>query len=254
MTPKFSTKTGGQLNMRALRASSVVAATALLMVATPGHTQSKQPAESNPTGVQSKSTTTQSAAKGIHRVESKEQLVQWQGSQLIGAKVEDGNGKSLGKIEDVMVDSSGRIPYAVLSFGGFLGVGDKWFAIPWNAIQIERDRDGHGVNRIVLDVTKETLERAPSFTRDKWPDTRDSQWGRDTQKFWSDTSITMAVKSQLAKQKLGTLTKIDVDTHQGVVELKGTVDNDTMRQRAIEVARQVDGVKRVVNNLKVQGS
>jgi hyperosmotically inducible periplasmic protein len=63
----------------------------------------------------------------------------------------------------------------------------------------------------------------------------------------------MAVKSKLAKEKAGTLTKINVDTRQGVVELNGTVDSAAMKQRATEVSRQVDGVRRVVNNLKVQG-
>jgi len=110
------------------------------------------------------------------------------------------------------------------------------------------------VKRIVLDVTKETLERAPSFTQDRWPDTRDPQWTRDTQKYWTDPTITMAVKSRLAKEKAGTLTKVNVDTRQGIVELNGTVDSSAMKQRAGDLAQQVDGVRRVVNNLKIQGS
>jgi sporulation protein YlmC with PRC-barrel domain len=239
--------------MRTFTAATVVTAVAMLL-ATPGHPQSKQPAESKPAAARPQTTAAQSGTKGIQRIESKEQFGQWKGSQLIGAKVEDPDGKNIGKIEDVMVDASGRVQFAILSFGGFLGVGDKWYAIPWNALQIERDREGMDVKRIVLDVTKETLERAPSFTKDRWPDTRDSQWTHDTQKFWSDTSITMAVKSKLAKEKASTLTKVNVDTHQGVVELKGTVDSSATKQRATELARQVDGVRRVVNNLKVEGS
>jgi hyperosmotically inducible protein len=71
-------------------------------------------------------------------------------------------------------------------------------------------------------------------------------------KYWSDPTITMAVKSRLAKEKAGTLTKVNVDTRQGIVELSGTVDNNAMKQRAGDLAQQVDGVRRVVNNLKVQ--
>jgi hypothetical protein len=243
--------------MRALTTSTMIAGLTLL-VAGQGYPQAKPPvgsppAQGRPQPTAQPAAATQPATKAIQQIESKEQLGSWKGSQLIGAKVEDPSGQNIGKVEDVMVDSSGRVQFAVLSFGGFLGVGEKWYAIPWNAMHIERDREGMDVKRIVLDVTKETLERAPSFARDRWPDTRDNQWTRDTQKYWSDTSITMAVKSKLAKEKAGTLTKINVDTRQGVVELNGTVDSAVMKQRATEVSRQVDGVRRVVNNLKVQG-
>lgn len=70
---------------------------------------------------------------------------------------------------------------------------------------------------------------------------------------WSDASITAAVKTKLAGTAPSTLLKVDVDTTNGIVQLNGTVDNDTTRRRASELARQVDGVRRVVNNLEVQG-
>jgi hypothetical protein len=238
----------GDRPMRALTTSTVIAGITLL-VAGQGYPQTKPPVASNQPASASKP-----AAKSIQRIESKDQLGTWKGSQLIGAKVEDPSGKNIGKIEDVMVDSSGRVQFGVLSFGGFLGVGEKWYAVPWNALHVERDSEGMNVKRIVLDVTKETLERAPSFTQDRWPDTRDPQWTRDTQKYWTDPTITMAVKSRLAKEKAGTLTKVNVDTRQGIVELNGTVDSSAMKQRAGDLAQQVDGVRRVVNNLKIQGS
>ncbi len=71
-------------------------------------------------------------------------------------------------------------------------------------------------------------------------------------KHWGDASITTAVKARLAREKASTLTKVDVDTRQGVVRLSGTVDNDRMRQRASELTRQVAGVRAVRNDLKVQ--
>jgi BON domain/PRC-barrel domain len=238
----------GDRPMRGLTTSTVIAGITLL-VAGQGYPQTKLPVASNQPASASKP-----AAKSMQRIESKDQLGTWKGSQLIGAKVEDPSGKNIGKIEDVMVDSSGRVQFGVLSFGGFLGVGEKWYAVPWNALHVERDGEGMNVKRIVLDVTKETLERAPSFTQDRWPDTRDPQWTRDTQKYWTDPTITMAVKSRLAKEKAGTLTKVNVDTRQGIVELNGTVDSSAMKQRAGDLAQQVDGVRRVVNNLKIQGS
>ncbi len=69
-----------------------------------------------------------------------------------------------------------------------------------------------------------------------------------------DASITAAVKTKLAGEKISTLTKIDVDTNRGTVYLNGNVDTAAMKTRAAELARQVKGVKDVVNNLKVQGS
>lgn len=69
-----------------------------------------------------------------------------------------------------------------------------------------------------------------------------------------DAGITTQVKAKLAGEKISTVTRIDVDTNQGVVALNGTVQSETMRARAAEVARQVKGVRDVVNNLRVQTS
>lgn len=69
-----------------------------------------------------------------------------------------------------------------------------------------------------------------------------------------DAGITTAVKAKLAGEKISTVTRIDVDTNQGVVALNGTVSSEAMRARAAELARQVKGVRDVVNNLKVQAS
>ncbi len=69
-----------------------------------------------------------------------------------------------------------------------------------------------------------------------------------------DASITAAVKTKLAGEKATTLTRIDVDTNQGVVYLNGVVENAAMKSRAAELARQVRGVREVVNNLRVQSS
>ena len=69
-----------------------------------------------------------------------------------------------------------------------------------------------------------------------------------------DAGITAKVKAKLAGEKISTVTRIDVDTNQGVVALKGTVSSEAMRVRAAEIAREVKGVRDVVNNLRVQTS
>ena len=170
-------------------------------------------------------------------------------AQVVGTAVKDASGKDAGKIEELLMDSRGQIAYAVVSFGGLMGIGDKLFAVPWNAVMVDREN-----KTAYLDVTKETLERAPSFPKDKWPDaTTDREWGSGVRTTWNDASITAAVKAKLVSEKAATLVKVNVDTHQGVVQLNGTVDSERTKQRAAALARQVDGVRQVTNNLKVQG-
>jgi sporulation protein YlmC with PRC-barrel domain len=91
---------------------------------------------------------------------------------LIGDNVRNNNGEDLGRLEEIMIDlDEGRVAYAVLSFGGFLGIGDKLFAIPWEALAVDTQNE-----EIVLDVPKKVLENAPGFDKDNWPKTTDRAW------------------------------------------------------------------------------
>lgn len=82
-------------------------------------------------------------------------------------------GEDLGKIEELMIDlDAGRIAYAVLSFGGFLGLGDKLFAIPWSALAVDTVE-----KKLILNVSKELLKQAPGFDKGNWPDMTDPAWG-----------------------------------------------------------------------------
>jgi len=93
------------------------------------------------------------------------------GSDLIGMKVEGTDGKKLGTIKDLVIDPlDGDVDYAVLDYGGFLGINDKYFAVPWEALKISDDR-----KKALLDVTKQDLKQAPGFNKKQWPDlsTRD---------------------------------------------------------------------------------
>lgn len=94
-------------------------------------------------------------------------------STLKGDRVVNRQGDDLGKIEELMVDlDNGRIAYAVLSFGGFLGMGDKLFAIPWQALSIDTVE-----KRFILGVDKELLKQAAGFDKNKWPNMADPAWG-----------------------------------------------------------------------------
>jgi sporulation protein YlmC with PRC-barrel domain len=87
-------------------------------------------------------------------------------SSINGTTVENPSGENLGDIKDLMIDlSTGRIAYCVLSFGGFLGMGDKLFAIPWEAFAIDTEDE-----KFILNVPQEKLENAPGFDKGNWPD------------------------------------------------------------------------------------
>ena len=92
---------------------------------------------------------------------------------LTGDKVVNLQKEDLGKIEHLMIDlETGRVAYAVLSFGGFLGMGDKLFAIPWSALALDTVE-----KRFILNVDKELLKRATGFDQDNWPNMADQAWG-----------------------------------------------------------------------------
>ena len=106
------------------------------------------------------------------------EINQGPGPRLMGANTLTGNdvynqdGEDLGDIKEIMLDvSSGRVSYAVLSFGGFLSLGEKLFAVPWSALKLDT------VNkRFTLNINKDRLEGAPGFDKDKWPNMADSEW------------------------------------------------------------------------------
>jgi sporulation protein YlmC with PRC-barrel domain len=102
---------------------------------------------------------------------------------LLGNDVYNSADEDLGDIKEFMIEmSTGRIAYAVLSFGGFLGMGDKLFAVPWEALRL--DTANH---RFVLDVDKETLKNAPGFDKDHWPSMADPTWATSVHRFYGTT-------------------------------------------------------------------
>lgn len=99
---------------------------------------------------------------------------------LIGNDVCDPTGESLGDIKEIMLDMrSGRIGYAVLAFGGFMGMGEKLFAVPWAALTLDTRN-----KRFTLNVEKERLKQAPGFNKDKWPDMADQAWENEVHAYW----------------------------------------------------------------------
>lgn len=99
---------------------------------------------------------------------------------LVGNDVYNKKDENLGDIKEIMLNiRTGRVSYAVLSFGGFLGMGEKLFAVPWEALTLDT------VNkRFVLDVEKNRLENAPGFDKDRWPNMADQSWAESIHAYY----------------------------------------------------------------------
>ncbi|WP_332740403.1 PRC-barrel domain-containing protein [Hydrogenophaga sp.] len=101
-------------------------------------------------------------------------------STLIGNDVFNDRDEDLGEIREIMLDvQTGRVDYAVLAFGGFLGVGEKLFAVPWAALELDTTS-----RCFVLRVSKARLESAPGFDKQHWPDMADPEWAKDVHEFY----------------------------------------------------------------------
>lgn len=101
-------------------------------------------------------------------------------SSIIGTSVVNANGDNLGDIKEVVIDpTTGRVAYSVVSFGGFMSMGEKLFAIPFSAFKYDSAE-----NEYVLDVSKDRLEAAPGFDSGNWPSMADEQWNRDVYKYY----------------------------------------------------------------------
>lgn len=99
---------------------------------------------------------------------------------LLDDRVRNSAGEDLGRIEDVVIDpDTGYSQYAIVSFGGVAGTGNKVFAIPWSALNISPSHD-----YVVLNVAKERLHRAPGFDRGDWPNMGDPVWRRSIDDYY----------------------------------------------------------------------
>ncbi len=137
--------------------------------------EKRQPAASTPAPDQERVTTQMQPATDILKIR-----------KIIGMTVENTQGSNLGEINDVVVDpKDGSIVYAVVEAGGFLGLGEKLFAIPWGAFQTVADDDDRGeLDRLILDVDKDRMQTAPGFDNDNWPNMADTQWGETVHSYY----------------------------------------------------------------------
>lgn len=105
----------------------------------------------------------------------------FRGSRIIGSNVRDPKDKKIGQIKDLILDGGrGEIAYAVVSFGGVLGVGNKLHAIPWQVL--DPSDDG---NYYILHADSETISQAPGFDKARWPDMTNQRWHAEIDRYWS---------------------------------------------------------------------
>ena len=99
---------------------------------------------------------------------------------LTGSDVKNPQGEKLGQIEEIMISlDSGHVSYAVLSFGGFMGMGDKLFAVPWSKFRPNPEDES-----MTLNVAKETLQKAPGFDKNDWPDLTQPDWHQNIHQYY----------------------------------------------------------------------
>lgn len=102
---------------------------------------------------------------------------------LLGNDVYNKQDEDLGDVKEIMLDvHNGKVSYAVLSYGGVLGFGEKLFAVPWDALKLDTLN-----KRFVLDINKERLADAPGFDKDHWPDMADQTWQGEVHSYYGTT-------------------------------------------------------------------
>lgn len=205
-------------------------------------------------------------------------------SKIIGQDVRNLNDEKIGKVEDLVVNltSSGNA-YAILSIGGFLGVGDQLIVVPMSHLQYQ-----HEPNRFVLNVDRAALKDAPVYDRKNVPNWNDTEWNRKLESYYgltnshnlkhyrdnprhdglgttttreplpnkgtvrTDAELTRAVRDELYQSNISTLAnQVQVSSQNGVITLMGEVQSETARLEIINKVKQVTGSKLVVDQLIV---
>jgi len=101
-------------------------------------------------------------------------------SSLDDTEVYSSDGEHVGEISEIMIDvPRGRVAYAVLSTGGFLGMGDTLHAIPWSALVMDTD-----AKCFRLGLTADRIKNAPGFNKDSWPGMADPQWATTIHEYY----------------------------------------------------------------------
>ena len=104
-------------------------------------------------------------------------------AKVHGTECYNRNGDHLGTVDHMMLDKiSGQVEYVVMSFGGFLGIGNKLFALPWSVLTVDEM-----LRCFVVNATRESLAKLPGFDKDHWPDLDDLEYAQGVYRQWGAT-------------------------------------------------------------------
>jgi sporulation protein YlmC with PRC-barrel domain len=141
---------------------TLTAAALAVVLAAPAFAQSTtSPGSATPPAA----TSTQSSmpSSGGAGFVSSQQANDWRGSKLIGATVYGTDNASIGEINDLVIAGDGKINAAVIGVGGFLGVGTKNVAVPFEKLNVTRKPDSSSIDKITVSFTKDELKAAPTY-------------------------------------------------------------------------------------------
>ncbi len=129
--------------------------------------------------------TTRTAAtskRGLSKLDDKTSGATVRASKLIGTNLKNSNDENVGEIKDLVIDtSSGKVRYAAVTYGGFLGLGSKLFAVPFEAFRVRQNTSAlsPGDYTLTLDVTKDQMKGAQGFDNDHWPDFANASFAQE---------------------------------------------------------------------------
>jgi sporulation protein YlmC with PRC-barrel domain len=111
---------------------------------------------------------------------SREWELSHRASKIIGTDVRNTKGEKIGDVKDIVLDGHGGVAYAVISTGGFLGIGDQMHAVPWKVLQLNVS----GKDYYILNVDKASLSKVPGFSSKSWPNFADDRWESENRKYF----------------------------------------------------------------------
>lgn len=133
-----------------------------------------------PLNAQNPATPQNATSQNLQKLDSTSAGLGIRASKLIGMKIQNSRKESVGQIKDIVVDpASTRIQYVAVTYGGFLGLGDKLFAVPMRAIHVQQDPDSRDRVVLILDVTQEQMNGAQGFDESNWPNFADQKFSTE---------------------------------------------------------------------------
>jgi hypothetical protein len=139
---------------------TMTAAALAVALATPAFAQTQAPVQATPPVGTNSSV---SGGASSHTFVQRQQAGEWRGSKLMGASVYGPDNNSIGEINDVLIGDNGNVRAVVIGVGGFLGVGEKDVALPFEALNLKRKADSTAIDKITVSYSKEQLKNAPKF-------------------------------------------------------------------------------------------